>query len=206
MEAVSDFLVPMPLAFTPGALIFDCDGTLADTMPLHYRAWRRVLDGLGHTHVFPETQFYAFGGVPAREVLIRLKEEHGLDFDVDELTDQKERAFGELVVDSTPIPEVIAEARRFFGVVPMAVASGGQRELVEATLQRLGIRALFPVVVGSQDARRGKPEPDLFLLAAERLGVAPETCVVFEDAPAGLEAARRAGRKAVDVTRYIRVR
>ena len=194
----------MPLDFTPGALIFDCDGTLADTMPLHYRAWRRVLDGLGHAHVFPETQFYALGGVPAREVLIRLGEEHGLSFDVDALTEEKEAAFAELVVDSTPIPEVVAEARRFFGVVPMAVASGGQRELVEGTLERLGIRELFPVVVGSQDTVRGKPEPDLFLLAAARLGIAPETCVVFEDAPAGIEAARRAGMKAVDVTRHIR--
>lgn len=194
----------MPLEFTPGALIFDCDGTLADTMPLHFRAWRRVLDGLGHTHVFPETQFYAFGGVPAREVLIRLKDEHGLDFDVDELTEAKEASFAELVVESVPIPEVVAEAQRFFGVAPLAVASGGQRELVEGTLERLGIRDLFPVVVGSQDTARGKPEPDLFLLAAERLGVDPKTCVVFEDAPAGIEAARRAGMKAVDVTRYIR--
>ena len=194
----------MPLEFTPGALIFDCDGTLADTMPLHFRAWRRVLDGLGHTHVFPESQFYAFGGVPAREVLIRLKDEHALDFDVDELTEEKEAAFAELVVESVPIPEVVAEAQRFFGVAPLAVASGGQRELVEGTLERLGIRELFPVVVGSQDTERGKPEPDLFLLAAERLGVDPKTCVVFEDAPAGIEAARRAGMMAVDVTRHIR--
>ena len=194
----------MPLEFTPGALIFDCDGTLADTMPLHFRAWRQVLDGLGHTHVFPESQFYAFGGVPAREVLIRLKDEHDLSFDVDELTEAKEAAFAELVVESVPIPEVVAEAQRFFGVAPLAVASGGQRELVEGTLERLGIRELFPVVVGSQDTERGKPEPDLFLLAAERLGVDPKTCVVFEDAPAGIEAARRAGMMAVDVTRHIR--
>ena len=204
IEVVSDFLIPMPLTFTPGALIFDCDGTLADTMPLHFRAWRRVLDNLGHARVFPETQFYEMGGVPAREVLIRLRDEHRLDFDVDELTDEKEAAFAELVVDSVEIPEVVAEARRFFGTIPLAVASGGQRELVEGTLQRLGIRELFPVVVGSQDTERGKPEPDLFLLAAARLGVDPAECVVFEDAPAGIEAARRAGMKAVDVTRHIR--
>jgi beta-phosphoglucomutase-like phosphatase (HAD superfamily) len=194
----------MPLTFTPGALIFDCDGTLADTMPLHFRAWRRVLDRLGHVHVFPKTQFYALGGVPAREVLVQLRDEHTLDFDVDALTEEKEAAFAELVVDSVPIPEVIAEAQRFFGVAPLAVASGGQRELVEGTLQRLGIRELFPVVVGSQDTERGKPAPDLFLLAAKRLGVDPKACVVFEDAPAGIEAARRAGMMAVDVTRYIR--
>ena len=204
MENVPDFLVSMPLMFLPGGLIFDCDGTLADTMPLHYRAWRRALDEADQGDLFPEAQFYQWGGVPAREVLERLKEAHGRSFDIDGLTAIKEGYFAELVPQSTPIAPVIAEARRFYGIVPMAVASGGQRELVEATLERLGIRELFSVVVGSQDAERGKPEPDLFLLAAKRIGVAPEACVVYEDAPAGIEAARRAGMKAVDVTGCIR--
>jgi beta-phosphoglucomutase-like phosphatase (HAD superfamily) len=194
----------MPLDFVPAALIFDCDGTLADTMPLHYLAWREALDRIGLPHLFPETQFYEWGGVPAHEVLVRLKTDHALAFDTGALTQAKEEAFGRLVPRATPIELVIAEARRFLGQAPMAVASGGQRELVEGTLTRLGIREWFPVVVGSQDTERGKPEPDLFLLAAERLGADPARCVVFEDAPAGLEAARRAGMRAVDVTRYIR--
>ena len=194
----------MPLPFTPGGLIFDCDGTLADTMPLHYRAWRLTLDGIGMPNLFPEAQFYLWGGIPAREVLGRLKAEHGRGFDIDSLTAIKENHFADLVAESTPIPTVVAEARRFFGSVPMAVASGGQRDLVEATLRQLGIRELFSIVLGSQDVESGKPEPDLFLLAAEKLGVAPENCVVFEDAPPGIEAALRAGMRAVDVTRYIR--
>lgn len=201
---MSEHLVSFPLDFVPGGLIFDCDGTLADTMPLHYLAWREALDGVGLLDIFPEDQFYALGGVPAYEVLLRLKADHGLTFDAHSLTEAKEAAFGRLVERATPIVPVIEEARRFFGRVPLAVASGGQRELVEGTLVRLGIRELFSVVVGSQDTERGKPEPDLFLLAARRLGVSPESCVVFEDAPAGFEAARRAGMKAVDVTLYIR--
>ncbi len=200
---MSDFIVPMPLEFTPAALIFDCDGTLADTMPLHYLAWREALDAQGLPHIFPETEFYQWGGVPAYEVLLRLKENHSLEYDAWTVTQAKEEAFGRLVPQALPIESVIVEARRFLGKIPMAVASGGQRELVEGTLVRLGIREWFPVVVGSQDTERGKPEPDLFLLAAERMGVAPEGCVVFEDAPAGLEAARRAGMQAVDVTRHL---
>jgi beta-phosphoglucomutase-like phosphatase (HAD superfamily) len=194
----------MPLDFVPGALIFDCDGTLADTMPLHYLAWREALDALGLTEIFPEPQFYALGGVPASEVLEVLKADHALLFDIPTLTEAKEAAFGRLVPRATPLVPVIDEARRFLNKIPMAVASGGQRELVEGTLTRLGIREWFSVVVGSQDTKFGKPAPDLFLLAAARLGVEPERCVVYEDAPAGLEAARRAGMRAVDVTRYIR--
>jgi beta-phosphoglucomutase family hydrolase len=200
---MSEHLVSMPLDFVPGALIFDCDGTLADTMPLHYLAWREALDALGLTEIFPKAQFYALGGVPAFEVLEILKAQHLLSIDTTQLTEAKEEAFGRLVPRATQIVPVIEEARRFFEKIPMAVASGGQRELVEGTLVRLGIREWFPVVVGSQDTKRGKPAPDLFLLAAERLGVSPERCVVFEDAPAGLEAARRAGMRAVDVTRYL---
>jgi beta-phosphoglucomutase family hydrolase len=200
---MSEHLVSLPLDFVPGALIFDCDGTLADTMPLHYLAWREALDALGLTEIFPESQFYSLGGVPAFEVLEILKADHALAFDIPTLTEAKEEAFGRLVPRATPIVPVIDEARRFFEKIPMAVASGGQRELVEGTLIRLGIREWFPVVVGSQDTKRGKPAPDLFLLAAERLGVLPEHCVVFEDAPAGLEAAHRAGMRAVDVTRYL---
>ncbi len=193
----------MPLDFVPGALIFDCDGTLADTMPLHYLAWREALDTLGLTTIFPESQFYSLGGVPASEVLEILKADHALSFDIPALTHAKEEAFGRLVPRATPIQPVIEEARRFFTKIPMAVASGGQRELVEGTLTRLGIREWFGVVVGSQDTKLGKPAPDLFLLAAERLQVAPEHCVVFEDAPAGIEAARRAGMRAVDITRFL---
>ena len=197
-------LLPMPLTALPAAAIFDCDGTLVDTMPAHFVAWRRVLDNLGHADIFPEPQFYAWGGTPAQEILERLNAAHGLSLPPDETATAKENVYETLIPGVQPIAPVVAEARRLFTAgVPLAVASGGRRDVVEASLASVGIRELFGFVVGSEDAPRGKPAPDIFLRAAELLGVAPSGCVVFEDAPAGFAAARAAGMRAVDITRYL---
>jgi len=198
-----DHLIPMPLDFTPGAILFDCDGTLCDTMPLHYRAWRQTLDGAGQPHLFPEDQFYAWGGVCASEILIRLNRDHGTAMDVDALTHAKEMAYRALIPELSGIEPVLAEVRRFHGQIPLAVVSGGMGLVVRESLRILGIEDCFDTIVGSEDSPRSKPAPDPFLIAAQRLGVAPECCVVFEDAPAGLEGARLAGMKAVDITRHI---
>lgn len=196
-------LIPMPVEFIPAGAIFDCDGTLADTMPLHYKAWRETLDGHGHPAVFPEDQFYAWGGVPAKEILIRLNEQHGLNLDADAVAHEKEQNYFHRIAEVTPIEAVVAEAKRLYGKCPLAVASGGARFVVEKCLENLGIRPLFIALSTSEDVEHGKPAPDTFLLAAARIGVNPADCVVYEDAPAGIEAARRAGMKAVDVTRFI---
>lgn len=198
-----DHLIAMPLPFTPGGLIFDCDGTLADTMPLHYRAWRATLDRAGHPTVFTEEQFYAWAGAPAYEILERLAEQHQLTLALAELTHEKEMTYQKLIPQLTPIEPVLAEVRRFHGAVPMAVVSGGMRVLVEETLDILGIRGLFVTIIGSGEVTKGKPDPEGMLTAAAALGVAPSDCVVYEDGPAGLEAARRAGMRAVDITKFI---
>jgi beta-phosphoglucomutase family hydrolase len=197
----TDHLIPMPLESIPIAAIFDCDGTLADTMPLHYQAWRETLDPLDCP--FPEEQFYAWGGVTAREIILRLNSEHELMMDADEVAHAKEMNYRRLIPTVKPIEPVITEARRLHGKCPLAVASGGMRALVEETLAVLGLTELFPVVVGSGDVIKGKPDPEVFLKAAHLLGVEPTGCVVFEDAPAGLEAARRAHMKAVNVLLYL---
>jgi len=98
-----------------------------------------------------------------------------------------------------PIEPVVDVARRHRGVLPMAVASGGHRWVVNETLSAIGIADWFGAIVGAEDTERHKPEPDAFLEAARRLGVAPEGCVVFEDAELGLEAARRAGMLPIDI-------
>jgi beta-phosphoglucomutase family hydrolase len=196
----------MPLTSLPEGAIFDCDGTLADTMPLHYLAWRETLDAFGAPlPVFPEAQFYAWGGVTAREIIVRLNAaHHPLHIDADHVAEIKEDAFRRLIPRVKPIAVVVAEARRLAAAgVPLAVASGGRRDLVEQTLRTIGVRDLFRTVVGSEDVQHGKPAPDVFLTAAERLGVRPAGCVVFEDAGPGLEAARRAGMRAVDIKRFL---
>ncbi|MBC8102860.1 MAG: HAD-IA family hydrolase [Cytophagales bacterium] len=197
-------LLDLPLPFIPKAAIFDCDGTLADTMPLHYAAWREVLDLVGAPlPVFPVEQFYAWGGVTAKEILHRLNTIHGLHLDTEAVAHRKEMAYRQQIPTVRPIEKVVAEARRFYGVCPIAVASGGMRMLVQETLETIGVGDLFEIVVGSEDVKDGKPAPEVFLTAAARLGVDPADCIVYEDAPAGLEAARRAGMRAVNVVDYL---
>jgi HAD superfamily hydrolase (TIGR01509 family) len=179
------------------ALIFDCDGTLADTMPAHYRAWLEILRPHGIS--FPEDRFYAMGGMPTGKILEKLFSESGKVPDVESLTRQKEEAFVQKIGEVRPIEKVVAIARRARGESPMAVASGGHRHMVEMTLRHIGILDWFPVVVAAEDTVRHKPEPDVFLEAARRLGVEPAVCTVYEDTDLGIEAARRAGMAWVDV-------
>jgi HAD superfamily hydrolase (TIGR01509 family) len=179
------------------ALIFDCDGTLADTMPAHYRAWQEVLRP--YEIPFPEPRFYSLGGTPTVEIARLLVADSGRAIDHSVLARAKEQAFLTQIDRVLPIEKVVAVARAGRGVTPMAVASGGYRRIVERTLGHLGILDWFAVVVAAEDTPRHKPEPDVFLEAARRLGVAPAVCTVYEDTDLGVEAARRAGMRWVDV-------
>lgn len=192
----------LPYDFVPAAAIFDCDGTLADTMPLHYRAWCDTLTPLGCP--FPEEQFYAWGGSPAEEIIERLNAEHGLSIDAAATAHAKEHLYRTLIPQIAPVAAIVAEAERLHAAgCPLGVASGGMHLMVEETLETLGIRPLFRTVVAADDVERGKPDPEPFLAVAEHLGVAPEACVVYEDSPAGFEAARRAGMRVVDVRPHL---
>jgi beta-phosphoglucomutase-like phosphatase (HAD superfamily) len=187
-----------PLELPPGdfaAYIFDCDGTLADTMPTHYRAWQTAL-GV-HAQNFPEAMFYELGGVPTARIVEILNERHGFGLCVSETVAHKEAVFLELSPQIAAIEPVVALAKRFHGVKPMAVASGGHRRIVMKTLRAIGIADLFEVVVTSEDYQRGKPSPDPFLEAALRLNVPPELCLVFEDTATGIAAANAAGMQSV---------
>lgn len=182
---------------TSEALIFDCDGTLADTMPAHYRAWLDLLRP--YEVAFPEPRFYAMGGMPTAEILRQLFVEHGKTADFVELAKVKEAMFLEHIDQVLPVDKVVSVARAAVGKMPVSVASGGHRSTVERTLRHLGIWDWFPVVVTAEDTPRGKPAPDVFLLAAERMGVAAQACTVYEDTDLGIEAARRAGMRWVDI-------
>jgi HAD superfamily hydrolase (TIGR01509 family) len=188
----------MPVELPAGdfrAFIFDCDGTLADNMHLHYAAWSRAMRDFGGT--YPEELFYEWGGVPTGDIVQRLNEKFGLGMDVDEVVHRKEHYYRESIPQVEPMHDVIAFARGNQGKLPMAVASGGHRDLVEGTLHALGIGHLFDVVVTAEDYARGKPSPDPFLKAAELLRVEPAHCLVFEDTATGAEAARAAGMQCV---------
>lgn len=182
-------------------LIFDCDGTLADTMPAHYKAWTAMLGRYGIP--FPEPRFYAMGGMPTGSIIRVLAEEAGVAVsDVDAMVREKEQAFLTHLDVVSVIEPVLAIAAAHRGKLPIAVASGGYRDTVTRTLDRLAIRDWFDVMVVAEDTPRHKPEPDVFLEAARRLKVAPAGCVVFEDTDIGLEAAQRAGMLGVDVREW----
>jgi beta-phosphoglucomutase family hydrolase len=191
-----------PPAGTAG-LIFDCDGTLADTMPAHYRAWTAMLGR--HGIPFTEKRFYELGGVPTARIIRILARESGVPVaDLDRMVHEKEAAFLANLHAVRPLEHVVAVAAAYRGRLPIAVASGGYRETITRTLDQLGIRAWFDALVTAEDTARHKPEPDVFLEAARRLGVAAAACVVFEDTDIGLEAAHRAGMTGVDVRRWLR--
>jgi len=180
------------------ALIFDCDGTLADTMPAHFRAWQNVLRPLNIP--FPEERFYALGGVPTSKIAVILLTEAGLkDVDADALVHAKEQGFLEVMHSVQPVHKVVEIARAHRGTLPMAVASGSQGPIVRQTLDIIGVLDWFETIVAAEDTARHKPEPDVFLEAARRLKVPPEICTVYEDTDLGLEAARRAGMIGVDI-------
>lgn len=185
------------------AFIFDCDGTLADTMPTHYRAWQIALGE--HAADFPEAMFYELGGVPTSRVVEILNERHGHTLPVDETVEVKERHFLELSSEIAAIEPVVSLAREWHGRKPLAVASGGHRRIVLNTLRALGIVDLFNTIVTSEDYSRGKPHPDPFLEAARRLDVVPERCLVFEDTTTGIQAATAAGMASVLVPHPQRV-
>jgi HAD superfamily hydrolase (TIGR01509 family) len=179
--------------------IFDLDGTLVDTMPLHYRAWDQALRRAGLSTPLDEDFFYSLGGVPTRTVAELLGAHYRLAIDADLVYHDKEARFTELQAGAKVIEPVAAIARRLAERYPLAVASGGPREVVRRTLEMTGLAPLFPTVVTPEDVARGKPAPDLFLLAAARMGVPPADCLVFEDAEPGIRAAEAAGMRWVFV-------
>lgn len=194
-----------PVVSSPGlevaaqvrGLIFDCDGTLVDTLPLHYQAWKETFAALGLT--CPLAFLMEHNGKPTERIVTLYNQRFGQRIDVERFTADKERLTHTLLDQARPLEPVAALARRHHGRLPMGVVSGGNRPNVELALRAAGLSALFPVVLTADDGLPPKPAPDLFLEAARRLGVEPRYCQVFEDADSGLDAARRAGMVATDV-------
>jgi HAD superfamily hydrolase (TIGR01509 family) len=184
----------MPLILPPGdfkAYLFDCDGTVADSMPPHYIAWKRALDEWGAT--FTQEQFYGWGGLPSDVVIEILNKEQGLQIPAAALAIRKEEFYYESLPDLKAVPEVLEHVLEAHGRIPTAIVSGSTRESVVASLNALGLLHYFDTLICAGDYVHGKPSPEPFLMAAERLGVAPEHCLVFEDAQPGIEGAKTAG-------------
>ena len=186
-------------------IIFDCDGTLVDSMPIHYVAWVESLNHHGAPFDFTEEVFYSLAGVREQDVVKMLNEQYGSAVDPDGVAEYKFELFQKRMREVGEIGPVADLARRaHLEGMPIAVASGSEEETVRGVLVANDLERLFEVIITPKLVKRGKPAPDMFLLAAERLGVAPEACVVFEDGESGMQAARAAGMEAVFVPRTLR--
>ena len=182
-------------------IIFDCDGTLADTMPLHWKAWNAVTTR--HGLHFPEDRFYALGGVPSRDIIALLCREQGVELDCLAVATEKEEAYLPFLPEVQPIQLVVQVAEANHGRLPMAVASGGLKPIIEQVLEHLKILHYFDAIVTSEDVQHQKPAPDIFLEAARRIAIPPENCRAYEDTDLGLQAIRAAGMEPIDVRRLL---
>ena len=190
----------MKLALPEGdfkAYLFDCDGTIVDSMPLHYTAWKRILDE--YDCPFPEEQFYSWGGMPIREIFDTLNRLHGLSMPTEELASRKEQHYKASLHALQAVPEILHHIHESHGRIPFAVVSGSTYDSVTHSLSTLGLLDRFETLVCAGDYTHAKPHPEPFLVAAERLGVAPQDCLVFEDTQMGIDAATAAGMASVKV-------
>ncbi len=179
------------------AYLFDCDGTIADSMPLHYIAWKTALGEWGCP--FDEALFYEWGGKPVHEIISTLNRMQGLNMPVAEVGERKESLYYEQLPHLQAVPEVLEQIEEKHRSIPLGVVSGSSRESVVNSLTALGLLDRFDTIVGAEDYARSKPAPDGFLTAAERLGVVPADCLVFEDTAFGIQAATAAGMASVRV-------
>ncbi len=181
-------------------LIFDIDGTISDTMPIHFKAYQQTAAEYGF-EITAEV-YFKLSGIPAYQTSAILKDKFQKDFDPQEFADRKELNFLSNIHLADPILPVVKIIKEYSGKLPMACGTGGTRFYALKTLELAGVRDHFEHVVTAEDVVNHKPHPDTFLKAAELIGVAPEYCQVFEDSKLGLQAAKAAGMMATDVTPF----
>jgi beta-phosphoglucomutase family hydrolase len=184
-------------------LIFDLDGTIADTMPIHYIAWRNAAARYGID--FSVDLFAQLAGIPLYPTVERLNRLFGKDIDPKEMGDAKELEYEQNMAQMKPIEPVVNLIRKYHGKIPMSVGTGGLRRLAWKSLEIIGLDHYIDHLVSSEDVTRYKPHPETFLRCAGLMKVAPESCQVFEDGMLGIQAAKAAGMMVTDVTAYYEV-
>jgi HAD superfamily hydrolase (TIGR01509 family) len=192
-------LIPVPDDIK--GLIFDCDGTLVDSMPLHMKAWEEAVHSFGAN--FDPEFFFSKKGMRSKNIVAQFSLQSGKPLNGADVVRLKDNFFLQHIADVMPLPIVVDVVRRYHKILPMAVASGGGREIVERELQVTGIVNFFDVILTADDPFKPKPFPDLFLEAARRIGVQPSLCQVFEDGDLGLQAAENAGMLATDIRLFM---
>ena len=185
------------------ALIFDLDGTLADTMPIHFLAYKNILVNYGID--FTPGIFATLAGIPAVGTIEKLNEMYGTNMNAEEVGHFKEREYEKIMYKMKPVQPVIELVEKYYGKMPMAVGTGGYKRLAWKTMNILKLEKYFDILVSTEEVARPKPFPDTFLRCAELMGVEPSVCEVFEDGEPGIQAAKAAGMMATLVTGYYEV-
>jgi len=189
------------------ALIFDCDGTLADSMPVHHAAWSAAFADRGWGGFADYAEYLTWGGISGEDVVRRAGAAAGIDpatYVTLDVALEKQAHYVKLAPTIQRIEPVCAVLEAHRGTLPIAVATGSKRASVTQTLTAIDLLDRYDVLVSADDVTRHKPDPESFLRAADLLGVAPEHCLAYEDAPPGLAAARAAGMDVVDVSSLTR--
>ena len=179
--------------------IFDCDGTLVESMPLHFRAWRQAFQAHAAPFDFDWELFTSRAGMPLEETVVALNQQFSLRLDPGAVVAVQRATYRTLLSAVTPIQVVVDFAREMAQRAPVSVASGGHREEVETSLRNIGLLPIFACIVTGTEVTRGKPDPEILLRCAAGMGIEPRDCLVIEDGALGIEAARRAGMDWVKV-------
>ncbi len=182
-------------------LIFDLDGTLIDSMPVHYQAWRAVLAGGGLD--FSETEFYSLAGIPSDRIIEILNQRHGTRFQPEADSAKKEDLYMQMIADMRPVQPVMDVVLAYHGKLPMTIGTGGPRAHSLKIVQSMKLDRYFEVLVSKNDVKEGKPNPETFLKCAESMRVEPRFCQVFEDGDPGIQAAKAAGMRVTDIREYV---
>jgi len=183
------------------ALIFDCDGTLVDSMPMHMEAWEKAFDRVGAD--YDRDLLFSFKGMKETDVISSYNLHYSTNLDPEQMVKIKHEFLSRKIHDVKPIELTVRLANRYNKKLPMAVVSGSPKKIVHPELTAVGIIELFETILTADDPFKPKPAPDIFLEAAKRLGVEPQYCQVFEDGDPGLESARNAGMLATDIRPYL---
>ncbi len=182
------------------AVIFDLDGVIVDSEPLHQAAFRLLFKELG---VIPDgiNDWRQFIGRSDRDGLLEMLDGRDTGLSVERMLERKGELFLDLLRTEEPLfPEIPALVTELSARYRLAVASGSLRTAIQGALELRQLRRFFPVAVSVQDVTHGKPAPDLFLRAADLLGIAPAACVVLEDSAPGVAAGKAAGMRVVAIT------